>query len=129
VKHLEPTIPFDFDALDPEEPIELDQAFWSAQGEFLATILAWLTEPHGVSRIGARTCVLTLYLRPELLNQRSLAELSRLPGCPSKAGLSKAMLQLQERYCLHLGAYQKERWMRERYRRSAIVAHQTHKVE
>jgi hypothetical protein len=124
VKHLEPTVAFDYAGFDPAEPNSFDAAFWSAQAAFLADILAWITTARDLNGMGARVATLVLYLRPQLLNQTSLREISKLPNAPTAAALSKAMIELQERYSLHLGNYQKPAWARERYRRSAIVAHQ-----
>jgi hypothetical protein len=124
VKHLEPTVAFDFDALDPQEPVEFDTQFWSAQGEFLHDILLWLTTARSLSGVGARCYALSLYLSPGLITKSALREIAAMKGAPTAACLSKAMIELQERYSLHLGNYQKPGWAREVYRRSAIAAHQ-----
>jgi hypothetical protein len=123
-RNPEPVVAFDYGALDAREPVGFDEEFWAAQGEFLHDILLWLTVPRSLSGMGARCCTLALYLSPELINKSALREISAMPGSPTAAALSKAMLEFQERYRLHLGHYQKPAWMRERYRRSALVADQ-----
>jgi hypothetical protein len=123
-RNPEPIVTFDYGALDPREPVGFDAEFWTAQGEFLGDVLRWLTIPRSLSGIGARCCTLVLYLNPGLINKSALREISAMPGAPGAAALSKAMIEFQDRYGLHLGNYQKPGWARERYSRSAIVAHQ-----
>ena len=120
----EPVVGFDYAALDGERSISLDDEFWHAQGELLGDVLRWVTTPRSLSGIGARCCALALYLNPDLINKSSLEEISHMRGSPCRAALSKAMLEFQRRYQLKPSHYQKAIWMRERYSRSAIVAHQ-----
>jgi hypothetical protein len=120
----EPWVGFDYDAIDLAQSLTPDEEFWHAQGELFGDVLRWLTSARSLSRMGARCCVLALYLNPKLISKSSLEEISRMRGSPGRAALSKAMLEFQRRYGLRPAAYQKLLWMRERYRRSAILAHQ-----
>jgi hypothetical protein len=117
---------FDYTAIDSnsEEPLTPDAEFWAAQGELLGDILRWLTRPRSLSAMGARCCLLALYLNPDIVNKCRLADISCMKGAPGPAALSKAMIEFQRRYNLKPSYYQRPLWMRERYRRSAIVAHQ-----
>ena len=120
----EPFVGFDYTAVDSPKSLTLDEEFWQAQGELLGDVLRWMTTPRSLAGIGARCCALALYLNPELINKSSLEEISRMTGSPCRAALSKAMLEFQRRYNLKPSHYQKPVWMRERYRRSALLAHQ-----
>jgi hypothetical protein len=122
-KWYEPCTDFDYTSLDVSELPELDQAFWSAQGELLHDVLLWLTEANNLSSVGARCLTLCLYLRPELIRASSLRELSKMENAPTAACLSKALCELEEKYGLRPGCFQKPAWARERFRRSAIAAH------
>jgi hypothetical protein len=125
----EPSIPFDFASLDGPEAVSLDQRFWTAQSELFADVLRWLSTPRSLSGKGARLCVLCLFLRPELINESSLQEIARLPESPGAAALSKALLEFEKRYSLAPARFQKQTWMRERYRRSALVRAQNKTLE
>jgi hypothetical protein len=120
----EPSIGFDYDAIDVRSPLTADEEFWQAQGELLGDVLRWLTQARSLSGMGARCCVLALYLNPEVIKKSSLKQIASMHGAPGRAALSKAMLEFQRRYSLKPAQYQKVFWMRDRYRRSAIVAHQ-----
>lgn len=120
----EPSVGFDYAALD-DMTVDIDAQWWNAQGQLLNDILCWMTSPHSLARIGARCCLLAFYLNPEIINKSRLQDIASMPGSPSKAALSKAMIEFQKRYNLNPAVYQRPLWMRERYRRSAIVAHQT----
>ena len=119
----EPSIGFDYDAIDAQ-PLTVDEEFWHAQGELLGDVLRWLTRARSLNGIGARCCVLALYLNPDVIKKSSLKQIASMRGAPGTAALSKAMLEFQRRYDLKPAPYQKIFWMRERYRRSAIVAHE-----
>jgi hypothetical protein len=115
-----PSVEFDYGALESDSELP-DAEFWSIQGEFLNIILQWLTAPRSLARMGARCCVLSLYLNPEIINKRSLKEIAAMRGSPGVSALSKAMIEFQKAYSLKPGYYQKALWMRDRYRRSALV--------
>ena len=115
-----PRVDFDYGALDRDQPIA-DAEFWAAQGELLGDILRWLTAPRSLSRVGARCYVLSLYLNPAIIGKCSLKQIAMMRGSPGVSALSKAMIEFQEHYGLRPGNYQKVLWMRERYRRSALV--------
>jgi hypothetical protein len=119
----EPSVGFDFEGLDVSEVPGVDEQFWGAQAELLADLLRWATVPHSLAHVGARVVVLVLYLNPRLINKSSLAEISRMRGAPSRAALSKALLEFQRRYELKTSYFQKPSWACERFRRSAIAAH------
>ncbi len=119
----EPSTAFDYAALDGHLPLSSDEEFWAAQGELLGDILRWLTAPRSLSGMGARCALLALYLNPEIVNKCTLKEISTMRGAPGVAALSKAMLEFQRRHDLKPSFYQKSAWMRERYRKSALVAH------
>jgi hypothetical protein len=122
-KWHEPYTDFDFASVDTPDSLGLDTEFWHAQAELLGDLLRWVTIPHSLAGMGARLCVLVLYLNPRLINKTSLAEISRMRGAPTRAALSKAMLQFQARYALNPSYYQKAGWMRARYQKSAFAAH------
>jgi hypothetical protein len=121
-----PSVQFDYDALDREEPVA-DAEFWAAQGELLGDILRWLTAPRSLSQMGARCCVLSLYLNPAIIGKCTLKQIATMRGSPGVSALSKAMIEFQKSYALKPGYYQKALWMRERYRRSALVRVQVSK--
>jgi hypothetical protein len=121
-----PSVQFDYDALDREEPVA-DAEFWAAQGELLGDILRWLTAPRSLSRVGARCYVLSLYLNPAIINKCTLKQIATMRGSVGVSALSKAMIEFQNNYGLRPGNYQKVLWMRERYRRSALVRVQVSK--
>jgi hypothetical protein len=120
----EPSVDFDFSLLDEPEAGDVDTEFWRAQSELLADILRWVTVPRTLAGAGARCYALVLYLNPSIITQRSLREICSMSGSPCVSALSKAMLEFQERYALKPSYYQKPVWMRERFRRSAIIAHE-----
>jgi hypothetical protein len=119
-EHSIPSVQFDYDALDQDEPVA-DNEFWAAQGELLGDILRWLTAPRSLSRVGARCYVLSLYLNPAIIGKCSLKQIATMRGSVGVSALSKAMIEFQKNYNLRPGNYQKVLWMRDRYRRSALV--------
>jgi hypothetical protein len=128
-KPQEPVTQFDYAAvlaaLDglPELP-DPDSEFWALEGELLIDLCRWLTEAKTLSSIGARTLMLVLYLRPEIIKPTSLRQISKMPNAPCPATLSKALLQLEEKYGLRRSPIQKAQWVRARFSRSASVAYQ-----
>jgi hypothetical protein len=126
--HSPPSVQFDYGALDQDESPVADAEFWAAQGELLGDILRWLTAPRSLSRVGARCYVLTLYLNPAIINKCTLKQIATMRGSVGVSALSKAMIEFQKNYGLRPGNYQKVLWMRERYRRSALVRVQVSKT-
>jgi hypothetical protein len=122
-KWHEPSVGFDYPALEQEKHTEPEAEFWAAQAELLGDLLRWLTTPRSLGGMGARCVLLAFYLNPDIVNKSRLTEIAAMPGAPGKAALSKAMLEFQRRYELKPSAYQRLFWMRDRYRRSALVAH------
>jgi hypothetical protein len=123
---LTETVGFDFDAIDGDQQLSPDDEFWELLGEILGAILEWQTEPGNPRRIGQRTMVLALWLRPGLLKEQSLLQISKADpkGC-TRAALSHALLSFQEKYSAGRANFQKLGYMRERFRRSRIASHQS----
>jgi hypothetical protein len=120
----EPSTPFDFASLDDEEVVDLDHEFWAAQSQLLNDLLIWATAGRSLEAAGARLYVLCLYLRPQIVNKCSLRQIAAMRGAPGVSALSKALIELQQKYALKPSYFQKPLWARERFRRSQIAVHQ-----
>jgi hypothetical protein len=124
----EPTVDFDFskviDNLDGSPVADIDNEFWALEAQLLTDILSWFLEAKNLSGVGARCATLVMYLRPQLLRQRSLREISKLENAPTAAALSKCLLQLETKFGLKPGRIQKPGWSREVFSKSARCAHE-----
>jgi hypothetical protein len=124
----EPVTDFDYDkildSLDGAPLPDIDSEFWALEAALLTDILSWFLEAKNLSGVGARCATLVMYLRPQLLRQRSLREISKMENAPTAAALSKCLLQLETKFNLKPGRVQKPAWSREVFSRSARAAHE-----
>jgi hypothetical protein len=124
------TTDFPYDQIDGSPEVSADDEFWQLLSEALSVVLAWQTAPAEPIKIGQRTMVLALWLRPGLLKEQSLLAIARSAArgyC--RASLSHALLKFQEQYQAGHARFQRLEFMRERYRRSRIASHLSRKEE
>jgi hypothetical protein len=95
----EPTVSFDYAALDDEEPVDLDQLFWTTEGAVLVGLLQWMTLPADcLSEVGARAVSVALRLNPKLISRNIAAQVASLPDDQATtADLSKVLIEIEER--------------------------------
>jgi hypothetical protein len=98
----EPTIGFNYDALDAPKPLSVDEQFFKAEAEIFSDMLGWVVEPTTLGDVGARCCLLTLALkRRDLIRQTVLKELEQMPDAATLAvELRRSLIQIEEKFGL-----------------------------
>jgi hypothetical protein len=94
----EPTIDFDYAALDAEGFPDLDEQFWAGETEVLSCLLRWMTDANSLVGVGSRIVSLVLFLKPDLIGRNIAAQVACLPDVPTAADLNKMLIEIERRY-------------------------------